>query len=191
MCKYGMTDVNLMWNVLSQVELLYLTYGVMYGLGASLAYTPSLVILGHYFKKYLGLVNGVVTAGSSVFTTLIPYLMEFLLRRLGLEGLLRCMAVLTAVVMACAILFKPIPCELFLEILRKHSLAIFFNSNSANTDILYICVFAGNYISLCKCLFISENTTLFNFGLHTHAPEIKRSISSISSNLISREIYWF
>jgi MCP family monocarboxylic acid transporter-like MFS transporter 10 len=87
----------------------------MYGLGASLAYTPSLVILGHYFKKYLGLVNGVVTAGSSVFTTLIPYLMEFLLQRLDLESLLRCMALLTAIVMGCAILFKPIPCELLLN----------------------------------------------------------------------------
>lgn len=92
-----------------QVELLFLTYGVMYGLGASLAYTPSLAILGHYFKKYLGLVNGIVTAGSSIFTTLLPSLMEFLLRRLGLEGTLRSLAVLTAIIMACAILFKPIP----------------------------------------------------------------------------------
>ncbi|XP_029159390.1 monocarboxylate transporter 10 isoform X2 [Nylanderia fulva] len=92
-----------------KVELLYLTYGVMYGLGASLAYTPSLAILGHYFKKYLGLVNGIVTAGSSVFTTLIPTLMEYLLRRLGLEGTLRSLAGLTAIIMACAILFKPIP----------------------------------------------------------------------------------
>lgn len=81
----------------------------MYGLGASLAYTPSLAILGHYFKKYLGLVNGIVTAGSSIFTTLIPFLIEYLLRRLGLEGTLRSLAALTAVIMACAILFKPIP----------------------------------------------------------------------------------
>ncbi|KAL0116713.1 hypothetical protein PUN28_009964 [Cardiocondyla obscurior] len=92
-----------------KVELLFLTYGIMYGLGASLAYTPSLAILGHYFKKYLGLVNGIVTAGSSIFTTLLPSLMEFLLRRLGLEGTLRSLAVLTATIMACAILFKPIP----------------------------------------------------------------------------------
>lgn len=81
----------------------------MYGLGASLAYTPSLVILGHYFKKYMGLVNGIVTAGSSIFTTLIPYLTEFLLRRFGLGGTLRSLAALTALIMACAILFKPIP----------------------------------------------------------------------------------
>lgn len=92
-----------------KVEMLFLTYGVMYGLGASLAYTPSLAILGHYFKKYLGLVNGIVTAGSSIFTTLLPSIMEILLRRLGLEGTLRSLAVLTAIIMACAILFKPIP----------------------------------------------------------------------------------
>lgn len=92
-----------------QVEVLYLTYGVMYGLGASLAYTPSLAILGHYFKKYLGLVNGIVTAGSSIFTTLIPFLIEYLLRHLGLEGTLRSLAALTTIIMACAILFKPIP----------------------------------------------------------------------------------
>ncbi|XP_063993763.1 monocarboxylate transporter 10 isoform X2 [Diachasmimorpha longicaudata] len=93
----------------TRVEILYLTYGVMYGLGASLAYTPSLVILGHYFKRYLGLVNGVVTAGSSVFTTIMPYLMGSLLKRFGLVGTLRSLAVLTSVVMMCAILFKPIP----------------------------------------------------------------------------------
>ncbi|XP_016919488.1 monocarboxylate transporter 10 isoform X2 [Apis cerana] len=93
----------------SKVTLLYLTYGVMYGLGASLAYTPSLAILGHYFKRYLGLVNGIVTAGSSIFTTLMPYLIEVILRRFGLEGTLRFLAMLTAIVMPCAILFKPIP----------------------------------------------------------------------------------
>ncbi|XP_031828818.1 monocarboxylate transporter 10-like protein kar isoform X2 [Nomia melanderi] len=93
----------------NKVGLLYLTYGVMYGLGASLAYTPSLAILGHYFKRYLGLVNGIVTAGSSIFTTLMPYFMEVVLRRFGLEGTLRSIAILTAVVMACGILFKPIP----------------------------------------------------------------------------------
>ncbi|XP_068965939.1 monocarboxylate transporter 10 isoform X4 [Bombus flavifrons] len=93
----------------SKVTLLYLTYGVMYGLGASLAYTPSLAILGHYFKRYLGVVNGIVTAGSSVFTTLMPYLIEVILLFFGLEGTLRFLAMLTAIVMACAILFKPIP----------------------------------------------------------------------------------
>ena len=46
----------------------------MFGAGTSLAYNPSLVILGHYFRRRLGLVNGIVTAGSSVFTIALPFL---------------------------------------------------------------------------------------------------------------------
>lgn len=72
-----------------QVEVLYITYGLLYGIGGSLAYTPSLAILGHYFKNYLGLVNGIVTAGSSVFTMLMPFLVSYLLRECGLDNCLR------------------------------------------------------------------------------------------------------
>lgn len=71
------------------MEVLYVTYGLLYGIGASLAYTPSLAILGHYFKKYLGLVNGIVTAGSSFFTMLMPYVVDYLLVKFGLDNCLR------------------------------------------------------------------------------------------------------
>jgi MCP family monocarboxylic acid transporter-like MFS transporter 10 len=92
-----------------QVEFLYLTYGVLFGVGASLAYTPSLVILGHYFKKYLGVVNGFVTAGSSVFTVVMPYALSFLLKTVRLEATMLIMSSLIAVIMACSLLFKPLP----------------------------------------------------------------------------------
>ena len=80
----------------------------MYGIGASLAYAPSLVILGHYFKRYLGLVNGIVTAGSSIFTIIMPYVMELILKQFGLKGLVIGIGSLTCIVMACACLFKPV-----------------------------------------------------------------------------------
>lgn len=91
------------------MEFLYLTYGILFGVGASLAYTPSLVILGHYFKRYLGVVNGFVTAGSSVFTIIMPYALAFLLKKLRLEATMMCMSALIALIMACALLFKPLP----------------------------------------------------------------------------------
>jgi len=93
----------------NSVEFLYLTYGILFGVGASMAYTPSLVILGHYFKKYLGVVNGFVTAGSSVFTIAMPYALDFLLRTVKLEATMMCMSALIAVIMCCALLFKPLP----------------------------------------------------------------------------------
>lgn len=69
-----------------QVYALYATYGVLFGVGASLTYTPSLVVLGHYFKRYLGVANGLVAAGSSVFSVLLPYPLEWLLKRFGFSG---------------------------------------------------------------------------------------------------------
>ena len=91
-----------------RVELLYLTYGVMFGGGSSLTYTPSLVILGHYFKKHMGLVNGFVTTGSSVFTVILPKLMFSLLENLGLKKCLYVLAALTSIQMVAALSFKPI-----------------------------------------------------------------------------------
>lgn len=61
----------------------------MFGIGASLAYTPSLVILGHYFHRYMGVVNGFVTAGSSAFTMIMPYFIDALLHKCGLSVCLR------------------------------------------------------------------------------------------------------
>ncbi|GLG97453.1 Monocarboxylate transporter 10 [Gryllus bimaculatus] len=86
---------------------LCVTYGLLFGAGASLAYTPSLVILGHYFSRYLGLVNGFVTAGSSVFTVVMPYALEGLLVSVQLEGCLQCLGGLMSLLMFSALLFKP------------------------------------------------------------------------------------
>ncbi|CAH2229084.1 jg2529 [Pararge aegeria aegeria] len=105
--------------IVDNVDGLCFTYGIMYGVGASLAYTPSLAILGHYFKKYLGLVNGIVTIGSSIFTVIMPPLMEHMIQNYGLPGLFRVLAILTAGVPLCALLFKPVSVEVTEKPIRK------------------------------------------------------------------------
>merc|ERR1712192_309312 len=87
-----------------QVEILYLTYGIMFGAGASLVYTPSLTILGHYFKKRMGIVNGIVTAGSSIFTIGLSFVNQYILKRHGLEPCLQLLASLTL----CSFTFIPL-----------------------------------------------------------------------------------
>lgn len=80
----------------------------MFGLGAALAYTPSLAILGHYFKRYLGLVNGFVTSGSSVSTALLPMTMGWLLRNYNLEVTLCVLAVFSLFIIFCSLIYKPL-----------------------------------------------------------------------------------
>ena len=65
------------------IEVLYVTYGIMFGTGSSLVYTPSLTILGHYFRKKLGVVNGIVTAGSSLFTIGLSFINQYILENHG------------------------------------------------------------------------------------------------------------
>uniref|UniRef100_A0A1L8DEH1 Putative monocarboxylate transporter n=1 Tax=Nyssomyia neivai TaxID=330878 RepID=A0A1L8DEH1_9DIPT len=94
--------------VTHNINALYLTYGIMYGFGAALTYTPCLSILGYYFKRYLGKVNGFVTAGSSVFTAIFPFLINWLISSYGLSTALRVEAAISSLIILCALLYTPL-----------------------------------------------------------------------------------
>ncbi|XP_062294409.1 natterin-3-like [Scomber scombrus] len=54
--------------------------------GIEVSASPSLVILGHHFKKWFNLVNVIVTAGSSIFIITQPFVESGLLEKVGLEN---------------------------------------------------------------------------------------------------------
>ncbi|KAA0196868.1 hypothetical protein HAZT_HAZT010379 [Hyalella azteca] len=93
--------------VYHKIEYLTISYGLLLGFGGSLAYTPSLVILGHYFRRRMGIVNGFVTAGSSLFTIVMPMLFEYILRLYSLKVLFQILAAIVSLLMVCAFIFKP------------------------------------------------------------------------------------
>ncbi|XP_077018785.1 monocarboxylate transporter 10 [Tamandua tetradactyla] len=95
-------------SFVSSIEPLYLTYGIIFACGCSFAYQPSLVILGHYFQKRLGLVNGIVTAGSSVFTILGPFLLRVLIKSVGLSGTLRVLCVFMFILFLAGFTYRPL-----------------------------------------------------------------------------------
>ncbi|GLD66017.1 monocarboxylate transporter 10 isoform X1 [Lates japonicus] len=87
---------------------MYFTYGIVFACGCSFAYQPSLVILGHYFKRRLGLVNGIVTAGSSIFTITLPFVLSGLLEKVGLQNTMRVLCILMFVLMLAGFTYKPL-----------------------------------------------------------------------------------
>lgn len=91
----------------TNIEMLYLTYGVCLGAGSSFVYTPSMVILGHYFKNRLGIVNGLVSFGSAVFTIVLPFIMEITLRDWGLAWTMRLLSCFLAVLILCSFVWIP------------------------------------------------------------------------------------
>ncbi|XP_021568530.1 monocarboxylate transporter 10 [Carlito syrichta] len=95
-------------SFVSSIEPLYFTYGIIFACGCSFTYQPSLVILGHYFKKRLGLVNGIVTAGSSVFTILLPLLLRVLIDSVGLFYTLRILCVFMFILFLAGFTYRPL-----------------------------------------------------------------------------------
>lgn len=87
---------------------MYFTYGIVFACGCSFSYQPSLVILGHYFKKRLGLVNGIVTAGSSLFTITLPFVLSGLLEKVGRQNTMRVLCILMFVLMLAGFTYKPL-----------------------------------------------------------------------------------
>jgi len=92
----------------TNITMLYLTYGIMFGAGSSMVYTPSLTILGHYFRRRLGIVNGVVTAGSSIFTIGMSFINQYILEHHGLLPCLQLFTCLSSLLILCGITFIPV-----------------------------------------------------------------------------------
>lgn len=90
------------------IGVLYLTYGVMLGFGLSLIYSPSLTMVGHYFRKKFGIVNGLVTTGSAVFTLIMYFLLGYLIDNYGLSNCFRILSVMMVLAMLSSLTFKPV-----------------------------------------------------------------------------------
>uniref|UniRef100_H2LCL0 Monocarboxylate transporter 10 n=1 Tax=Oryzias latipes TaxID=8090 RepID=H2LCL0_ORYLA len=92
----------------SSLILRYFTYGILFGCGSSFAFQPSLVILGHYFRQRLGLANGVVTAGASLFSMGLPVLLDKVVEPLGLSRTFQILSLFMLVQALLALTFIPL-----------------------------------------------------------------------------------
>uniref|UniRef100_A0A8C4Q0R1 Solute carrier family 16 member 3 n=1 Tax=Eptatretus burgeri TaxID=7764 RepID=A0A8C4Q0R1_EPTBU len=65
---------------------LYLTAGVITGMGLALSFQPSLIMLGRYFDKRRPLANGLAAAGSPVFLTALSPFNQYLVHEYAWRG---------------------------------------------------------------------------------------------------------
>ncbi|XP_039621692.1 monocarboxylate transporter 8 [Polypterus senegalus] len=92
----------------NSLGMLYFTYGILFGCGSSFAFQPSLVILGHYFRQNLGLANGIVTAGSSVFSIALPFLLKKTGNALGLSVTFQILSLFMIIQALLSLTFHPL-----------------------------------------------------------------------------------
>ena len=77
----------------TNVVCLIFTQGLLYGLGGAMLYNPFLFYLNEWFSERKGLAYGIFWAGTGIFGSTVPLLMEWSLGRYGAQTTLRVWAV--------------------------------------------------------------------------------------------------
>ncbi|XP_021072980.1 monocarboxylate transporter 3 [Mus pahari] len=93
----------------SRLLELYLTAGVLTGLGLALNFQPSLIMLGLYFERRRPLANGLAAAGSPVFLSMLSPLGQLLGERFGWRGGFLLFGGLLLHCCACGAVMRPPP----------------------------------------------------------------------------------
>ncbi|KAL5005558.1 hypothetical protein ScPMuIL_019014 [Solemya velum] len=99
--SYLVTDMN----------FLFVTFGVIGGLGQSLCYSASLVIAGFYFEEHRSLASGVAVSGAGVGMLLMPSYTQYLIDTYDLEGAFLLLGATGVQVCVFALLMRPHPLE--------------------------------------------------------------------------------
>lgn len=78
-----------------RVWQLYLSQGLLIGVGLGFIYVPSIAILSQWFSKKRSLVNGISSAGSGIGGLIFSFAIEAMIRNISLAWSLRITAVIT------------------------------------------------------------------------------------------------
>ncbi|EDX05820.1 monocarboxylate transporter 13 isoform X1 [Drosophila simulans] len=92
----------------SSIEFLYISYGVLVGIGAGLSFPPTVYIVTSYFAKLRGLANGLCISGSAFGSIILPPLLRWLLETYGYHGSCLIMGGITLNVFVAALFYEPV-----------------------------------------------------------------------------------
>ena len=87
---------------------LYVTYGVIWGLGSSLGLFSSLVILTRYFRRRLTFASGIALAGAASGGLVYGPTIQMLSSKFGISTTFRILAGLQTLMLLCALVFRPV-----------------------------------------------------------------------------------
>ena len=72
-------------SIATNTWILFITYGLLLSLGTSCLFFSSLISLPFYFKRRLGLANGIASSGSGIGGLTFSPLLDYLIRHYGLR----------------------------------------------------------------------------------------------------------
>ncbi|CAG5075336.1 Similar to Slc16a12: Monocarboxylate transporter 12 (Rattus norvegicus), partial [Cotesia congregata] len=90
------------------IVFLCISYGVFLGIGAGLAFPPTVYIVTSYFLRLRGFANGLCISGSALGSIFLPPVLNYLLQEFGYRGAVLIMGGVLLHVWAAALLYEPV-----------------------------------------------------------------------------------
>ena len=108
LATFGLLLAGLYIDLLTgdQIAVLYVTIGILSGLGFGLLCLPAIDILQFHFTARLGLALGLASSGSGLGQLVLAPLLQLALSSLGLGSSFYCLAVLVALTIPAGLLYK-------------------------------------------------------------------------------------
>ena len=146
-CAVGMFSSSFATNI----YLLYLTYGLVWGFGSCLCYCSVLFLLPQFFRARLGLANGIVFFGAPVGTLVHSAVMQKLFNYLGLAKTFRVLAGVQLVLVLSGFITRSILSLGFDKIefksIKKTSFDLsIFKNKGFMVFVVSLCVFMPGYL---------------------------------------------
>ncbi|XP_053541095.1 monocarboxylate transporter 12-B isoform X1 [Ictalurus punctatus] len=92
----------------TSLEYLYLSLGVLTGLGFALCYTPAIIMVGVYFCERKAFAYGIAMSGSGIGTFVLAPVVQLLIEHYSWRGALLILGGLVANLCVCGALLRPI-----------------------------------------------------------------------------------
>uniref|UniRef100_A0A673KDB5 Monocarboxylate transporter 12 n=1 Tax=Sinocyclocheilus rhinocerous TaxID=307959 RepID=A0A673KDB5_9TELE len=98
----------LLSSLAASMEFLYLTLGVLTGVGFALSYTPAIAMVGSYFSERKALAYGIAMSGSSIGTFILAPSVQLLIEFFSWRGALLILGGLVSHLCVCGALMRPL-----------------------------------------------------------------------------------
>ncbi|XP_049456076.1 monocarboxylate transporter 12-B-like [Epinephelus fuscoguttatus] len=92
----------------NSLEYLYISLGILTGLGFALSYTPAIAMVGRYFSERKALAYGIAMSGSGIGTFILAPAVQLLIERYSWRGALLILGGFVSNLCVCGALMRPL-----------------------------------------------------------------------------------
>ncbi|CAJ1066733.1 monocarboxylate transporter 12-B-like [Xyrichtys novacula] len=92
----------------SRLEHLYISMGILTGLGFALSYTPAVAMVGRYFNERKALAYGIALSGNGIGTFVLAPAVQLLIERYSWRGALLVLGGFVSNICVCGALMRPL-----------------------------------------------------------------------------------